>query len=294
MTLVFKFGLYSLLLGAIQVNALDLYDDSGQLFKLNKIPQRVISYTLASDEILLALAKPDQIAALSPLAQNPRYSHISEAAQAYPQIYNIEQIIQLKADLVLLASYNQAEIHHFLKKAQISNFYFSRFNDLDDIKRHIQQLGHLLAREPEAQRLINTFQQDLATAKQQLNCKLPALLSYDQWGYVAGRETIFQSLLDYLEIENLATKIKGYQHLQTEWLYQQKPQIIIMPADPAAFEQARIQLFQHPLLKNSPAVQKKQVLLLDQRYLNSVSQYITKGLEILVSGLKPFCQTNKN
>ena len=289
MILVFKLGLYSLLLGAIHANASEILDDTGKLFKLSQAPQRIVSYTLASDEILLALAKPEQIAALSPLAQNPRYSHVSKAAQAYPQIHNIEQIIQLKADLVLLASYNQAEIRHFLKKADIAHFYFSRFNSLDDIKRHIQQLGHLLEREPAAQILINQFQQDLLKAKQQLNCQLPALLSYDQWGYVAGSETIFQSLLDYLNIDNLASDIKGYQRLQAEWIYTQKPQIIIMPADPRAFEQARAQLLKHPLLKHSPAVQKGQVLSLDQRYLNTVSQYLALGLMQLVLLLKPYC-----
>ncbi len=288
MTSVFK--LFCWLCLAHNSFALKVFDDQGQALQLEQAPSRIVSYTLASDEMLLALAKPEQIAALSPLAQNPRYSYISEAAKAYPQIHDVEQIISLKADLVILASYNQAEIRHFLDKAQIPSFYLSRFENLSDIETHITQIGALLARPTQAQNLIQQFRSSLAQSKAALNCKLPALLSYDQWGYVAGRETIFQALLDYLGVENVAKTIEGYQRLQLEWVYQQQPEIIIIPSEPSAFVQARNKISQHPLLKHSPAVKKQRLLTLNQRDLNSVSQHLATGMHVLVNALKPYCQ----
>ena len=48
-------------------------------------PVRVVSQTVGTDELLLALAAPDQIAALSHLARNPVFSTTAEQAEALIQ-----------------------------------------------------------------------------------------------------------------------------------------------------------------------------------------------------------------
>ena len=49
-------------------------------------PVRVVSQTVGSDELLLALAEPEQIAALSHIARDPAYSVVAAEAKKFPQI----------------------------------------------------------------------------------------------------------------------------------------------------------------------------------------------------------------
>ena len=49
-------------------------------------PVRVVSQTVGTDELLLAVAAPEQIAALSHIAREPSFSAVAEEARAYPAI----------------------------------------------------------------------------------------------------------------------------------------------------------------------------------------------------------------
>ena len=46
--------------------------------------QRVVSQTVGTDELLVAIADPDEIAALSHLSRDSDFSAIAEQAAAYP------------------------------------------------------------------------------------------------------------------------------------------------------------------------------------------------------------------
>ncbi|WP_204320163.1 hypothetical protein, partial [Klebsiella oxytoca] len=47
-------------------------------------PRRVVSFNLCADQLVLALADPGQIAALSPYARNPAISAAAAAAGGFP------------------------------------------------------------------------------------------------------------------------------------------------------------------------------------------------------------------
>src|SRR5262249_13748342 len=49
-------------------------------------PRRVVSQTLGTDELLLVLADPGQIVALSHLATDPKFSPVVKEASAYPRL----------------------------------------------------------------------------------------------------------------------------------------------------------------------------------------------------------------
>lgn len=71
------------------------------------IPHRVASINLCTDELLLALADPAQIASLSPYARDPALSYLAERAAAFPQNRGSgENIVELDADLVLTGPFD--------------------------------------------------------------------------------------------------------------------------------------------------------------------------------------------
>ncbi|HVG37718.1 MAG TPA: hypothetical protein VM870_00440, partial [Pyrinomonadaceae bacterium] len=86
----------------------EVRDGGGEVLRLARPPQKIVSQTLATDEILLAITAPERIAALSSVALEPQYSNIVEQAQALglPTIKDAEGIIALKPDLIFISSYS--------------------------------------------------------------------------------------------------------------------------------------------------------------------------------------------
>src|SRR3954469_8586528 len=72
--------------------------------------QRVVSQTVGTDELLLVLADPSQIAALSHLGDDPAFSVEAGKATAYPRLKgpDAESVMRFRPDLVLAASYTEA------------------------------------------------------------------------------------------------------------------------------------------------------------------------------------------
>ena len=70
---------------------------------------RIVSQTVGTDELLLALAEPEQIAALSHLARDEVYSAVADQAKAYPQLISgdSETILKYRPTLVLGADFSR-------------------------------------------------------------------------------------------------------------------------------------------------------------------------------------------
>src|SRR5690349_18355271 len=66
-------------------------------------PQRVVSFNICADQLVVALADPAQIAGLSPYAVDPTLSAVAEEARAFRRIeWQAESIVPLNPDLVLI------------------------------------------------------------------------------------------------------------------------------------------------------------------------------------------------
>ena len=59
-------------------------DDTGLTLQFTEKPKRIVSYSISTDEILMALVKPERIAALSRLVDDPGVSSIVEEAKQIP------------------------------------------------------------------------------------------------------------------------------------------------------------------------------------------------------------------
>ncbi|MEZ5672498.1 MAG: hypothetical protein R3E08_08985 [Thiotrichaceae bacterium] len=70
---------------------------TGTIVTISHPPQHIVSQTLATDEILLAICAPQRIAALSPLATDSNYSNVVESARKLGRtLNNLEQLLTLQ------------------------------------------------------------------------------------------------------------------------------------------------------------------------------------------------------
>lgn len=97
-------------------------------------PQRIVSMSLCADQWLLALAKPEQIAALSPLAADEHISWQWQRAVALNHVApNAEAIMALKPDLVVFDSSSSAILEQKIKSYGIATYRLPEAKTMADL-----------------------------------------------------------------------------------------------------------------------------------------------------------------
>lgn len=251
-------------------------------------PQRVVSQTVGTDELLLALAAPGQIAALSNLGRDGRYSPVANAAKAYPALKDsdAESVLSHHPDLVLAASYTRPETLALLRRAGVRLLVFDHFDTLEDVYADLRLLGRELGREPQAEALIAQCRMRVARLAKRLQGARPVrVLAASIYPFTAGAGTTFQDLCDHAGALNVATEagLKGHQPTPTERLLTWRPDVLVADDEPAIRER----LAQIPSYRLLPAFRAGRLILLPGPLMSSVSHHRIEAYEQLARALHP-------
>jgi iron complex transport system substrate-binding protein len=251
-------------------------------------PRRVVSQTVGTDELLLALAAPGQIAALSNLGRDARYSPVAGEAQAYPTLKDsdAESVLSHHPDLVLAASYTRPETLALLRRAGVRLLVFDHFDTLEDVYADLRFLGRELGREPQAEALIAQCRTRVAALAKRLQGVRPVrVLAASIYPFTAGAGTTFQDLCDHAGALNVATEagLKGHQPTPTERLLTWRPEVLVADDEPALRER----LAQIPSYRPLPAFQAGRLVLLPGPLMSSVSHHRIDAYEALARALHP-------
>lgn len=180
---------------------------------------RVVSQSVGTDELLLAVAAPEQIAALSHLARDPVFSSVAREAGAYPELGygDVETILRHRPTLVLFTDYSRAELVEQVRRANIPVFIVNRYATLDDSLDNLRRLADALddadAR-ARAETVIQTVREQLDDLRTRLHDVAPVrVIAPSTYGVIAGAGTTFQDICDHAGAINLATtlgRLKGH------------------------------------------------------------------------------------
>lgn len=175
---------------------------------------RIVSQTVATDEFLIALAEPSQIAALSHLARDPNFCAVAREAAAIPQLKlnsGAEGILKHRPNLVLFADYSQPELVAQTKRSGVEILVLDRYHSLDDTWHTMRLLAKRLGGKSEkrAEDIIVSCKQRLVTMEKRLHSLKPVrVFSPSTYEIIPGDKTNFQDFCDHARAENLA-KTRG-------------------------------------------------------------------------------------
>lgn len=268
-----------------------LYEATGEILLIPKRPQRIISQTLATDEILLAICPPERIIAVSTLALDPQYSNVIVPARQVAQYVgdNVERILSLQPDLVLVASYTRAETLELLKTSAAPILRLTQFQRIEEIKNNIRLIGYAIGEEQRAADLITQMSSEIQAILAQIPTtpQPPRVISYSLDHYTAGRYTTFDDIVNLIGAINIAAEqgIEQYAKVSDEQILTWQPQFIISYAQLGEFDQVYQQLLTNPAIAASEAGQAGRIIIVDNRYLLAVSQYIVKAIKVLADSL---------
>lgn len=253
-------------------------------------PQRVVSQTVGTDELLLALADPSQIAALSHLAKDPAFSPVAKEAAGFPTLRtsDAESILKFHPDLVLIASYTRAETKTLLQRAGVRLLSLEHFESLDDLYTNARTIGAAVGHPQRAEAAIRSWQARVAALEAKLQGVRPVrVLAASTYPFTAGGDTTFQDVCDHAGALNVAAEagLKGHQPTPTEKLLTWNAEVLVASGE----EGTRIveRLSELPSYKFLQAMKAGRVVLVTGPNMASTAQARLKAYEELARALHP-------
>lgn len=182
-------------------------------------PVRVVSQTVGTDELLLAVADSSQVAALSYYSVDPAFCGVSEAAKQYARLTqncDLEGVLKHRPTLLLCADYSRPEAVAQARRAGLKVLVIERYQTLADVYASLRMIARELGPEAEAraERVIATSEARVAALAMRLKGVRPIrLIAPSTYGVIPGDGTTFQDICDHCGAENLATtlgKLRGH------------------------------------------------------------------------------------
>jgi iron complex transport system substrate-binding protein len=169
----------------------------------------VVSQAVGTDDLLLALAGPGQIAALSHLAHDPLYAPDAASARRYPKLgsSSAEDILRFKPDLVLMTSFSSPDSVAVIKKSGVRLYVLEKYETLEDVYESLRQLGGILGQGRKADALIASCRARVGALQDALRGAKPRrVASAGVYPYISGSSTSFQDLCDHAGAVNAAAE----------------------------------------------------------------------------------------
>lgn len=269
-------------------------DGSGQPVTIDAPPRRIVSQTLGTDEILLAICSPERIVGLGKFALDPKYSNVVAQARAAgsPVVQNTEEILQLKPDLVFVASYSRAEIVEQLQSAGARVFRLANFDRIEDIKQNIRTIGQATGDDERAEALVAQMERELDAIRARVASagnKRPRVMSYSPSGSTAGANTLFDEILRTVGATNVVAEngIEGFRKISAEQVAEWQPDFIVVGTDANKFEETKQQLLANPAVAATKAARDGRIIVIENRSFLTVSHNIVNLVRALAEGLYP-------
>ena len=210
-------------------------------------PERVVSLNLCTDELLLQLGDPGQIAGLSWLARDANLSWHSEEATQYPAVRGIaEEIIHLEPDLVLAGEFSTPATVALLERLEIPLLRLPLPHSFAEIRSQITRVAEALGQEERGQQMLASMQQRLDALADGKHTVTAAL--FEPNGQTATAGSLLHEVMTLAGLENLAADWPQFAPLPLETLVYRKPHILVL-SQHGAHPSLATELLEHPALR---------------------------------------------
>ena len=246
-------------------------------------PEKIISLTLASDEILVDIIRDrKKIAALTYFSTDPLISNVAEKARGIPQVRaNLEQVIAKSPDLVIVAGHTNPNIRPHLEAAGINVLVLREIVSLESIKKNIELVGGAVCEEAAAKSLVEKMERQIADARAKIppHSKAPTVLFYGAPGFTVGRRSTINDIIERSGAVNLPARLglSGYSNISTEYVIQNNPDLVLTSSYNPSHPDFVGQMF-----RNS-AFRDKRIIVVAGKHLDAASHYAARAVTDLVN-----------
>ena len=268
------------------------------LITLEGPPQRILTYSLGHDEIVLALLPPERIAAIGKFATNVDYSNVVEQATGLPFFEKgAENVLAAEPDLFIVSAYTQQDIVDLVKEVGVPVVRPALENSAEGNIPNILLMGYMFGTEERALELVAEIESRLQFVRNRVpppaDPNRPAVIGitlYSDTIYIPGTGTTEGGIIEAAGGTNAAARdgVEGIKKVSMESVAAMNPDVILVtqPAESGGND-FRDQLLSEPALAAVPAVVNDMVHVVDSRKFTTLSHWNVRGIEIAARLLYP-------
>lgn len=197
--------------------------------ELEAKPARIVSINLCADELVLRLADPKNIAAVSFLSEDPNLSSVVDLSAKVPKTFGSpEEVLLLNPDVVIAGSYTTPETTVLLKRLGYKVYQLGLPTGFEELFAQIDKLSKVIGEEARGQAMVAQMQDQLLELRSRPVSGLNTVF-YWPGGFTPGKNTIVHDVLESAGLHNIAAEVKMKRNgvLEMETLIMHQPDLLI-------------------------------------------------------------------
>lgn len=266
-------------------------DDLGRSVPIKGIPQRIVSLSPSTTEIVYALGLEDRLIGVT------TYDNYPEAAKDKPKVSeysvtDIEKVIAAKPDLILASNIQKNDAIPAFAKLGISVLTLDP-GTVDGIFNDIETLGRVSGKTQQASTLVAGLK-DRIKAVTDKTANLTAsqkprvfFLTWHDPLWTDGSGTVVDELITQAGGINIAADLNGFSQIDLESVIQRNPQIILVMSSMGDQHTSYNFIKNEPRFQATDALKNNQVYKVDADIFGRTTPRVVDGLETLAKLIHP-------
>ncbi len=170
-------------------------------------PQKIVSLNLCTDQLLMLLADPNQIASLSKIVDDPHVSLLAEKSAKFQKNRgDAEEIFIDNPEIVVAGVYTEKATVQILQSLGVRVEIFPIEQNFNDIIENIRKMGLLVGHLDRAERMIDDFNIRLEELRSGIT-ERPRAAIYSANGYTTGTDTMSGQILKTAGFQNITEEV---------------------------------------------------------------------------------------
>lgn len=203
------------------------------VISFSKEYNRIASGSPAITEILYELGLKDKIIAMDKNSDVKELDEMKIPKISFYQM-NTESIFSLKADLIILSTFNKADREdfiQFMKEKGTDVIYISDIKTVEDIYKCIMEIGEKTERKPEAEKVISKMEKEINEVREiSKNIKNKKKVYFEispfPSMYTFGKNVFMNEMLEIAGVDNIFNDKSGWFIPSLEVIAARNPDII--------------------------------------------------------------------
>ncbi len=214
-------------------------------------PLRVASINMCTDQMLLDLARPEEIIGVGPFARDGMRSWASGRIGNLPILSGTaEEILVLKPDFVVASRFMKRATREFIRARSIRVEEFEIANDVEAAKRQILRMAALVNAPDKGAARVSDLDLALSNLRAAASQRQLRVLPLSRRGWVAGRESLMSDLLRSAGLFNVAGEagLRAGGFMTLEAIVKLRPDALLISREDGRAEDQGRALLLHPAI----------------------------------------------
>jgi iron complex transport system substrate-binding protein len=219
--------------------------------RVDAAPPSVASINLCADQLVLALADPEQILTVSWLAADPEESLFAAAAARHSLNYGTaEELLRFHPNVVIAGAYTNAFARALLIRLGYRVVELAPETTIAEIENNLRKVASAVGHPERGEQLVSAIRAESRTIDEHRPSRAPATVVVRPGGFTVGRHSLADALLTLAGMRNVAAEqgLDRWGSLSMETLLRSAPELIVLTGYRLAQPSLANTVLEHPAL----------------------------------------------